>query len=417
MRGRTPAKTALSGLLLVLVATFVGGLASSSAAAAPVIHPSAWSTLPNTTLVATPPSGAKGADDIAWMVNDGLDHGKALIWTAYQNGINPNGSPGAPGGPTNSTVAGYDPSTGALVTSFSVAGKVDGLSADRDLGRLIATVNEDDNSALQLIEPATGAVTTYAYSPNPAVSGNGGTDSIAIWDHHMYLTHSNPNDTGQGTQYRVTLQGFSHTALLTPVFYDNSPATNVVTGVTARLGLTDPDSSFVMPAASPSFAGQLATIAQADGQLVFAAHHGWGLKLHVLPLSDNVSGNVPPIDGFAVATADRGTLYVIDAKGGTIQALNTAGWPKGTVFVGEPSDNHNPLVGTLDLTTGVITPLGNHFVSPKGLLFVAQDRGADPGGDHGPNAGHAEVRAGGAAHNVAGAIRSAHARTGSARWA
>jgi hypothetical protein len=168
----------------------------------------------------------------------------------------------------------------------------------------------------------------------------------------------------------VTLQGFSHTALLVPIFFDKSPATNVATGVTARLSLTDPDSSFVMPPASTSFAGQLATIAQADGELVFAAHHGWGVTLHVLTLSDNVSGNVPPIDGFAVATAAKGTLYVVDAKAGTIEALSTAGWPAGTVFVGEPSDNGNPLIGTLDLATGIITPLGDHFQSPKGLLFV-----------------------------------------------
>jgi hypothetical protein len=37
---------------------------------------------------------------------------------------------------------------------------------------------------------------------------------------------------------------------------------------------------------------------------------------------------------------------------------------------GEPSDNGNPLIGTLNLFTGQITPLGNTFVSPKGLLFV-----------------------------------------------
>jgi hypothetical protein len=33
----------------------------------------------------------------------------------------------------------------------------------------------------------------------------------------------------------------------------------------------------------------------------------------------------------------------------------------------------NPLLGTLNLFTGKITPLGNHFQSPKGLLFVSNN--------------------------------------------
>jgi hypothetical protein len=53
-----------------------------------------------------------------------------------------------------------------------------------------------------------------------------------------------------------------------------------------------------------------------------------------------------------------------------IQALDTSGWRAGTVFVGEPNDNGNPIIGTLNLSTGVITPLGKSFRSPKGMLFV-----------------------------------------------
>ncbi|MCI4351117.1 MAG: hypothetical protein L3K15_06365 [Thermoplasmata archaeon] len=414
-------RTLVSGCLLVLVVLIVGGLASSSAAArSPVVHPSSWTTLPNTTLVAAPPGGAKGADDITWLASDEIDHGKPLLWAAYQNGINPNGTPGTSGGPVNSTVAGYDPTTGALVTSFPVLGKIDGLTADRDIGKLIATVNEDQDSALQLIEPATGAYTTYTFSPSPEVSGNGGTDSIAIWGHQIYITHSNPNDASQATQYRVTLQAFSHTALLRPLYYDNSPAIDVVSGTTARMGLTDPDSSFVMPPASPAFAGQLMTIAQADSKVVFAAHSGIGATLHVLNLSDNVSA-APPTDGFAVATADKGTLYVIDNKAGTIQALDTAGIAKGTVFIGEPKDAGNPLVGSLNLATGVITPFGNHFGSPKGLLFVAAETGTDSGGDHGHDGAHgnahhdSDLRQGSASPGwaVAPILRA----LGVARWA
>jgi hypothetical protein len=340
-------------------------------------------TLPSRTLVSAPPTGAKGPDDITMLAVDGLNDGNALIYTAYQNGINPDGSPGSPGGPTQSTVAGYDPSTGALVKTIQVTGKVDGITADPELGMLIATVNEDSHSAFNLIDPALGTVTTYTYSPDPTVSGNGGTDSIAVRGDNIYVVHSNPNDITQPAEYKVTLDQGTHTAKLTPVFYDNSPATDAVTGAKVTLGLADPDTNFFMPQASHRFAGYLATIGQADGQIVFASHLSGTPHLKVLTVTDNKPGNVPPIDGMAVATSSHGTLYVIDAKANTILALDTTGWRAGTVFVGEPSDQANPLVGTLDLSTGQVTPLGNHFLSPKGLLFVPAGGEEDNGGNGG----------------------------------
>ncbi|MCI4353009.1 MAG: hypothetical protein L3K14_06440 [Thermoplasmata archaeon] len=387
MRGSMGSKGWLCVTLVGLLAVASLGLLflPSAAAGGPVAHGTSNSvTLPGTTLVAAPPSGAKGADDITRLAVDGLDSGRGLVWTAYQNGVNPDGTPGSPGGPTQSTVAGYDSITGSLVRTINVTGKIDGLTADHDLVRLIATVNEDVHSALEIIDPETGSVTSYRYSPNPAVSGNGGTDSIAVQGDRIYLVHSNPNDTTQATGYLVHLHPATLTAQLTPVFFDNSWATNAVTGAPVRLGLTDPDTNFLMPWSGERFAGSLATIGQADGQIVLASHLHGTPHLKVLTLTDNKSGNVPPIDGFTVATSDEGTLYVVDAKAGMIQALDTSGWAKGTVFVGEPSDNGNPLIGVLNLQTGAITSLGNHFVSPKGLLFVPAGHPDDqdhPSGD------------------------------------
>lgn len=370
------ALVAASVSFLLLPALAVGAVAPSVATGP---H-----TLPSSVLVSAPPSGAKGPDDITSHSLKGDGTGAALIWTAYQNGINPNGTPGSTGGPTQSTIAGYNPVTGTLVRTINVTGKVDGLTSDPNLGRLIATVNEDDNSAIYVVNQTTGTAAQYTYTPNPAVSGNGGTDSIAIWNGNIYVTHSNPNDTTQASEYLVTLHPFTHVASLAPVFFDNSRATNAVSGTVARMALTDPDTNYVMPMASPMYAGELATISQGDGKIIFA-HHGVHHNLQVLNLTDNVTGNVPPIDSIAVATSNNGTLYVVDAKAGTITALVTNGWAKGTVFVSEPNDNGNPLIGTLDLSTGKITPLGNSFVSPKGLLFVP-DLGPHHGVSHAPSA-------------------------------
>jgi hypothetical protein len=353
-------------------ALFTPVLAASAAAAPGQVRSMSAGpgTLPGTTFVAAPPPGAKGADDITSLATTGLDNGRLVIWTAYQNGINADGTPGTPGGPTQSTVAGYDAMTGALMTTIAVTGKVDGLTAYPAKGRLIATVNEDLNSAFNLIDPATGAVTTYQYSPSPAVAGNGGTDSIAVRGSQIFVVHSNPNDTTQPAEYKVRLDNSTHTAFLSPVFADNAAATDAVTGQPVTLALTDPDTSAFMPGQSPHFQAQLVTISQGDGQMIFASGIGNRPRLTVLNLTDNVPGNVPPIDGLAVATAGRGTLYVVDNKAGTITALGTRGWPAGTVFVSEPNDNNNPLIGTLNLHTGQITPLGNTFTSPKGLLFL-----------------------------------------------
>jgi|GEM_PF-2427548 len=346
--------------LLILPSIALSSFASNS---------NTLSTLPSKMLVSSPPTGSSGPDDITILAVKGVDGGKALIWTAFQNGIDANGTAGTPGGPTQSTIAGYDQSTGALVMTIPVTGKVDGLTANLGTNTLIATDNEDQYSKFNIIYPASGAVATYTYSPDPAVAGNGGTDSIAVNNGNIYVVHSNPSDVTQPAEYLVSLKSSNLTAHLTPVFFDNSLATDAVTGARVHLALTDPDTNFVMPSKGNRFAGNLTTISQADGQIIFAKGFVHP-SLKVLNVADNIPGNVPPLDGIAVATSGRGTLYVVDAKAGTIQALNTTGLAAGTVFVGEPKDNGNPLVGTLDLTTGKITPFGNSFQSPKGLLFV-----------------------------------------------
>src|SRR4029077_9562395 len=127
-------------------------------------------------------------------------------------------------------------------------------------------------------------------------------------------------------------------AHLTPVFYDNSTAINVLSHSKVALALTDPDTNYFMPSSSPRVAGDLATISQADGQIIFDNLTSKGVHLSVLNMTDNKAGNIPPLDDIAVATSGTGTLYVVDSGNNTILALNTKGWAAGTVSVSEPSD-------------------------------------------------------------------------------
>ncbi|MGH7687284.1 MAG: hypothetical protein ACREN2_10770 [Candidatus Dormibacteria bacterium] len=324
-------------------------------------------TLRASTFVGAAPQGASGPDDITLLSAAGLDHGRPVIWTAFQNGLPPDGTDGS----ATSTVAGYDADTGTIVKTIAVTGKVDGLRADTAHHRLIATVNEDSDSSLNVINVATGSVTNFTYSPDPAsTNGNGGTDSIAFWHGQMFIAHSNPDALTAAAVYHATLDWTTHHANLSALFSDDSTATDAVTGASSALMLTDPDTDAVVPAVAPRFGGQLVLISQGDGQMIFASRDT-DPSLTVLNLNDG-TGSPPPLDGFAVATADSGTLYVVDHSdpAHAITALHTDGWGAGTVFVSEPNDNNNPLIGTLNLHTGVVSPLGNAFVNPKEVLFV-----------------------------------------------
>lgn len=372
MRGRRSWRRFLAVAAVVAATVGVQGLGTAARANAAEHGPS---NLAGTVLVAAPPAGDKGPDDLTRLAVEGLDDERPLIWTAFQNGIGPDGSP--PG--ATSTVAGYDPKTGTLERTIDVVGKVDGLTADPERHILYATVNEDANSAFNVINPRTSHVTTYAYTPSPETNMNGGTDAISIWDGAIFVSHSNPDpsDSEAAALYRVRLDEDDHIAHLTRVFDVDAAADDAVSGSDVRLALTDPDSNAVMPESSPRFAGQLALISQGDGEIIFARRSEDDTSLSVLSLTDNLSGNVPPIDGLAVATSEHGWLYVVDAGANTISRLSTDGWPAGTVFVTEPKDNANPLLGTLDLSTGHITPLQNALNSPKQLIFVPSEDGED----------------------------------------
>ncbi len=355
----------------VLAGAFTGSVPGGSAGAARL----GPATLPSAPLVsgAPVPVATGGPDDLARLpLQPGV--GPSLIWTQWQNNVNPDGTPGVPGGALNSTLAGYDPISGHLVRTINLTGHVDGLTADPVRNVLLATANEDANSVFYVVNPATASVVRFHYSLNLTVNGNGGSDSIAIWHGDIYISHSDPGNLVQATVYEVHLDWSTHTARLSPLFWDDSTATFAPAGTVGSMALTDPDTNLVMPGASPRFAGDLATVSQGDGRLIFAGYTGNSHRLHLtqLNLTDNLSGNLPPIDGVAVATSGEGTLYVVDSHNNAISRLITDGWPAGTVFVTEPDDNGNPLLGTLNLANGHITPLGNKFDSPKGLLFVPE---------------------------------------------
>jgi len=259
---------------------------------------------------------------------------------------------------------------GAPVARWTLTGKCDGLSADPANNRLIATVNEDANSSLYTIRPGSATPTHYTYSPSP-LPHKGGTDAISIVSGQILIAASAPNVATGPAVYRTRLAG--GIAALTPVFTDTSVATTANNGRTEKLALTDPDSSEVVPSASPRFAGDFVLDAQADKELVFTGNAtGSKQSLSVLHTSTEVNDT-------AWATATQGTLYVTDNASNSLLAIRGTFSP-GTAYSAVPKDSSlNPAtVGTLNLRTGTVTPFATGLGSPAGVLFVPGPTGGVP---------------------------------------
>lgn len=328
-----------------------------------------------TTIFSGATLGLTQPDDVTWMGGD--------LFVGFQNGVGPQGEPSATGA-TASTVVELT-GDGAVVRSWNLAGHVDGLAADPTNARLIATVNEDGNSSLFTIDPASPNAQQYMYQPSPLPHG-GGTDAVAVVNGDIFISASAPTtppSPAYPALYSALLDGTTHTATLSPVFSDTATATSAnlgaSSGQTTTLGLTDPDSNGIVPAVSPRFAGDLVLDSQGDDEQVYVAQP-WSSAQHrsLLRLSSSVNDT-------AWATAASGTLYVTDHANDLVDALRGRFTP-GTAYVAATpcSDNAAPAscpgpgyganyLATLDLGTGSVRALnlGGELLEPQGLAFVA----------------------------------------------
>jgi len=306
----------------------------------------------------------------------------AHLYVGFQNGVGSQGEPSASGN-LDSTVAEFTLS-GKEIAQWDVQGKVDGLTADPFLGKVIATVNEDGNSSLYTISPR-GPVTHYSY--NAPLPHNGGTDAISIFHRQILISASAPGGTGAPAPqpsypavYLVTLQPETKVATVRPLFSDEATATAVNgpnAGTDVTLGLTDPDSSEVVPFGSPAFGGDFMLNSQGDQELIFDHAKGPKQSLSVLSLPMSV-------DDTAWATRAFGALYTTDSSADTLDIVygklgarqvytavtpcNANSAPADCPAPGFPAN----YLGTVNLTTGALTPvpLTGSALQPKGLIFV-----------------------------------------------
>jgi hypothetical protein len=311
----------------------------------------------------TMPGPNTGPDDISGFIGNNF-------FVGYQNGVGATGTP-SPSGGTTSTIIEYR-QDGTVAAQWSVVGKCDGLTTDPSNNRVILTVNEDANSSIYIIHPSAppaGQVVHLTYNVNPVTLGGGGTDDVVVDPSgNVFTAGSNPSAATAPALYKVGINEGTGVATLTSAFADNDPS--------LPLTLTDPDSLSLVPADSPQFGGDIMLDSQGDSTLVFVAHAGAiGQTLTTVKVGTQ-------IDGVAWATAATGTMLVVDGGTNKITAMPGSFTP-GTLFITAPSDSGVAgFVGTVNLTTGTITPVATGFASPTGLLFIPGTPNPGPYGYH-----------------------------------
>jgi hypothetical protein len=320
------------------------------------------------------------------------------IFTAFQNGVGPQGQP-ATDGNDDSTVVEFTPN-GHVVRQWDLHGKCDGITADTQLGILIATIDEDANSSVYTIAPGApkGAqVVHYHYNHNP-LPHNGGTDAISIYHGLILVSASAPGTVGKPAPqasypavYVLTFRRPQLLAVVKPLFYDEAAArvANVGPGEgkVVLLALTDPDSNEIVPASGPRFAGDFMLTSQGDKEQIFVQREGrLGSHLAVLKLSQSV-------DDTAWARSPHGKIYLTNTGGSTVDVISGPFRP-GTVFVAvTPCDADNApatcpapgfppnYLGLLNPRTGNITKVnvsGPSF-GPQGMVFIGPNWNVVPG--------------------------------------
>ena len=275
-------------------------------------------------------------------------------------------SDGGDGG--QSVVAQYSLS-GQLQNYYTVTGHVEGLAMGAG-GMLYTDENEDGNSALTVIDTATGGETRYGY-PNPSVHG-GGFDGLQYINGNLYASGSNPDNGGDSSTqvnshpviYQVTADpnSYPHTATAMGILWGNDPATNKATGSPMTLNVFDPDSLNQTPT------GDLLLSNESGASLTDVANPGTTSQTVTSLSLYSPNGSPVNTDDTGFATSTSGTLLVADVKNNTVYAITAKnGFTLNQAF---SSDKTNQSLDMLNFSTGLETPIITGFGGPAGIGFI-----------------------------------------------
>ena len=134
-------------------------------------------------------------------------------------------------------------------------------------GQIWALQNQDGNSTLTLIDPATHKVTGPLSFANPSISN--GYDDVVFKGGKVFLSYTNPAGTGAPTLVELVNGNHPSGSLLTTtISADGAMGFNTVTGTTEVVPQSDPDSLKLAPN------GDLTFTDNADGVIVGVQNTG-----------------------------------------------------------------------------------------------------------------------------------------------
>jgi sugar lactone lactonase YvrE len=324
------------------LATFiVSGMAAAPAFAQTAAPPYQLSVF------ATAPNGLSAPDSIAVL----HDH----VFVGYGDGNAPDGSDGK-----NTQIVEYA-KDGSVLYTYTVPGHSDGLKVDPSTHLLWALQNEDANANLVIINPKTHQQKLYTFG---ATLHGGGYDDLVFRGCKVYISASNPaNNPNTGPAIvSATLDGSF--VDVKPVLAGDASAIDIPTDATVKLNLQDPDSMTL------DNQGNLVLDSQGDQELIIVSDPGASKQrvLH-LPLSyQTASGPMPvEVDDTAFVTSGEGFILFADKHLNTVFTLKKKAFAVGAAYT---AADGGPFVGTVDMTTGVITPVVTGLSGPGGLVFV-----------------------------------------------
>jgi len=311
------------------------------------------------TTFASAPSGLSAPDSIAVVGHH--------VFVGYGDGHAPDGSDGL-----NSQVVEYDVD-GTVVHIYTVPGHSDGLKVDPVTHRIWALQNEDASPNLVIIDPRTRHQSQpYSFSATPH---GGGYDDIVFRGCQVYISASNPANNPNSEPAIVTARLENGVVQVEPLLMGNASAIDIPSGTTVTLNLQDPDSMTLDPL------GNIVLDSQGDQELIYITHPGRPDQQALrLPLSFPSAGASMPVetDDTAFVTSSQGFILFADKKLNAVFKLSRPGFVPGSAYT---AADGGPFVGTLDTTTGVITPIVTGLQNPGGLVFVEKSDVTDDGGE------------------------------------
>ncbi len=282
-----------------------------------------------------------------------VDSGNVFI--DYQNVTAKDGSDNK-----TSTIVEYD-MNGKQLKTFTAPGHSDGMSMDPKTKLLWVTSNEDGNPKMETIDPASGKVTPYTFPKTPH---GGGYDDVYFVNGMTFISASNPTLDKSGVNVypavdKMTLDNGK--VNLTPILMGNASVTDTSTNPPSKVNINavDPDSL------SQDTKGNLILVDQAGLELITISNPGTSQQsVTRIPTGSQMDDTV-------WATSPKGRILLVDGPDNHVYWMSAAQFSVGSIFTELPSDSGVAgLVGSIDKTTGIISPIAIGFGSPTGMLFV-----------------------------------------------